>query len=70
MTTNLHAIAGPSKFNRSPKVEPASPDSDTPSSADLKEISAVGGKGGMGEDKGEIKVPAFLTKVFRYVQSQ
>ena len=24
----------------------------------------------MGEDKGEVKVPAFLTKLFRYVQSQ
>ncbi|ORX39592.1 hypothetical protein BD324DRAFT_648233 [Kockovaella imperatae] len=73
MTTNLQAVAGPSKINRSPKVEPASPDSDTPSASDLKEISAgsthgISKQGMTIDDKGEVtKVPAFLNKLFSMV---
>jgi hypothetical protein len=69
MTTNLNAIAGPSKFP-SPKVE-----ADSPTPTELREmISSMhtgsgGTKGGLnlGEDGEVVKVPAFLNKLFRYV---
>lgn len=65
MTTNLNAVAGPSKLPASPKQEDLSPTSD----AGLKDGAPGVSKSGLSLDQnGEVqKVPAFLNKLFRYV---
>lgn len=77
MTTNLNAIAGPSKLPPSPLLDPDSPliAMESPpgrggGGGDV-EVDADGGvrvkKGGISVDEnGEVvKVPAFLNKLFR-----
>ena len=66
MTTNLNAIAGPSRLSPSPKYEdpPRSPTST------VKNEGGGGAKSGISVDEdGEVvKVPAFLNKLFRCVR--
>lgn len=77
MTTNLAAIAGPSRYNQVPKIEPVSPlNSITPSPAgrDVDGPAPPLPAGGVskpglsvGENGEVVKVPAFLNKLYRYV---
>lgn len=78
MTTNLNAIAGPSRLPPSPLVEVESPSQSLdspprdghhsgPNSASGRE-AAVSKPGLSVDENGEVvKVPAFLNKLFRWV---
>jgi len=79
MTTNLNAIAGPSKLTPTPMVDPDSPTSTISDHKDLLHslhgsTTPPGGAGGAGihkpglsvDENGEVvKVPAFLQKLYR-----
>jgi heat shock transcription factor len=73
MTTNLNAIAGPSKLPPSPLVEIESPTQslDSPgreAHRGLTQEPTVSRPGLSVDENGEIiKVPAFLNKLFRWV---
>ncbi|RXK36033.1 hypothetical protein M231_06681 [Tremella mesenterica] len=67
MTTNLNAIAGPSRNSMSPKVEPDSPNSDLAELSEPSQIQVTKGGISVGEDGEVVKVPAFLTKLFTMV---
>lgn len=69
MTTNLNAVAGPSKLPTTPLVEVESPtqSADSPDHKDGRE-SGVSKPGLSVDENGEVvKVPAFLNKLFRWV---
>lgn len=77
MTTNLAAIAGPSRYNQVPKIEPVSPLNSittTPNNNDNDGPAPPLPAGGVskpglsvGENGEVVKVPAFLNKLYRYV---
>lgn len=71
MTTNLAAIAGPSKhFSAQTKVEPVSPllaVVDHGSIDDMNGVSVSKPGLSVGENGQVVKVPAFLNKLFRWV---
>ena len=69
MTTNLNAIAGPSKHAPPPKADTSPPDSPLVGGTDLKDGAGVTKPGLSVDENGEvIKVPAFLNKLFRCVR--
>lgn len=67
MTTNLAAIAGPSRLDPKPKIEPISPIMPvTENGSDESSGVAVTKPGlSVGENGEVVKVPAFLNKLFR-----